>query len=256
MKITALSENTSRCGLETEHGLSLYIETKGQKILFDTGQGGLFAKNAKKLGIDISDVDLAVISHGHYDHGGGLSVFLEINEKAKVYMSRLAFEPYYSGERYIGLDAKLKGSERITFTDGRFTLSPSCELYGCGDKDNTCGVSSSGLSVMREGRLVSDDFLHEQYLLIREDEKTVLISGCSHRGIINIARRFLPDVLVGGFHFSKLLLDGTLKAYAEALDSTDTAYYTCHCTGKEQYDFMKKHMRRLNYISAGDTLIL
>ena len=86
MKITALLENTaSDCCMMTEHGLSLYIEAQGKKILFDMGQTDLFYKNALTLGIDLAEVDIAILSHGHYDHGGGLEKFLEINKKAPVY---------------------------------------------------------------------------------------------------------------------------------------------------------------------------
>jgi len=101
MKITALVENTS-CDpdLGAEHGLSLYIETRRQKILFDMGQTDLFVSNAERLGINLSEVDLAVLSHGHYDHGGGLRRFLEINKRATVYLSRYAFEAHYNGTRY------------------------------------------------------------------------------------------------------------------------------------------------------------
>ena len=84
MKVTVLSENTSACGLPSEHGLSLYVETNGRKLLFDTGQGDLFARNAEVLGVDLSAVGLAVISHGHYDHGGGLKTFLSLNDSAPV----------------------------------------------------------------------------------------------------------------------------------------------------------------------------
>ena len=92
MKCTVLVENTSlnehyRC----EHGLSLFIETAGQRILFDTGQSDLFAENAEKLGVDLSQVDFAVISHGHYDHGGGIQKFLDINHSAPVYIHEDAF---------------------------------------------------------------------------------------------------------------------------------------------------------------------
>ena len=84
MKITALIENTSARGLPTEHGLSLFVETAERKFLFDMGQTDLFARNAETLGIDLTTVDFAVLSHGHYDHGGGLKAFLALNDHAPV----------------------------------------------------------------------------------------------------------------------------------------------------------------------------
>lgn len=98
MKITCLTENTSICDeIGYEHGLSLYIETEEHNILFDMGQSDLFFQNAEKLGVDIAAVDIAILSHGHYDHGGGLAKFLEVNSLAPIYISRYAFEPYYNG---------------------------------------------------------------------------------------------------------------------------------------------------------------
>ena len=120
MKITSLVENTSRVGLPVEHGLSLHISLDdGRSILFDMGQHRLFAENAVRLGINLEGVDLAVVSHGHYDHGGGLRAFLELNQKTKVYLNRHAFEPHYSlredGLKYIGLDTDLKDCGRLVF---------------------------------------------------------------------------------------------------------------------------------------------
>ena len=85
MKIIALLENTTKhANIGCEHGLSLYIDTGSHKILFDMGQSDLFYENAKKLGVDLSLVDIAIISHGHNDHGGGLKTFLEIKGVEKV----------------------------------------------------------------------------------------------------------------------------------------------------------------------------
>lgn len=84
MQIFSIVENTSRQGLAVEHGLSLYVKlSDGIHVLFDMGQGALFSRNARALGLKVSRVDMAVISHGHYDHGGGLSAFLKENNKAK-----------------------------------------------------------------------------------------------------------------------------------------------------------------------------
>ena len=257
MRVTALTENTTEKDFRTEHGLSLYIETNGQKILFDSGQTELFAENAGKLGIDLSAVDIMVLSHGHYDHGGGLERFMEINKKAPIYMSRYAFEPHYNGtEKYIGLDTSLEKSERIIFTDGVTEISDTLMLYSCNDREKLIDLGSFGLNMLENGEMIPDDFRHEQYLLINENGKRVLISGCSHKGINNIESWFRPDVLIGGFHFSKLECGDKLLSLAEQLDSEPTHYYTCHCTGVEQYRFMSRYMKRLDYISTGKTIIL
>lgn len=257
MKITALTENTSKTGLPFEHGLSLYIETENHNILFDAGQTGLFAENAETLGIDLGGVDIAVLSHGHYDHGGGLKKFFQLNKTAPVYMSKYAFEPHYRGEeKYIGLDLSLRDSERIIFTDGITEIDRGLTLYSCGDMKIILDTGSFGLNAVHDGKLAADDFRHEHYLMIEEKNKRVLISGCSHKGIVNITERFKPDVLVGGFHLSKLEPGDELKSVAERLNSYQTRYFTCHCTGAEQYGFMKGFMDRLGYISAGDSITL
>lgn len=256
MRITCLAENTScREDIGAEHGLSLYIETCGSKILFDMGQTELFSLNAQKLGIDLSAVDMAVLSHGHYDHGGGLRTFLSINEKAPVYLSRHAFGPHYNGrEKYIGLDSELKDDPRLVFTHDYLRLKDHMELFSCNEKEKSMDLGSFGLNMKEGENFLPDDFRHEQYLLIEEDGKRILISGCSHKGIINISRWFRPHVLVGGFHFSKIPLGEELRSYAAALENLSTKFITCHCTGEAQFAFMKDHMTRLSYLSSGQTI--
>ena len=258
MRIISLVENTSvNHDIGAEHGLSLYIESKNHKILFDMGQTDLFLKNAKKLGVDLSQVDMAILSHGHYDHGGGLEEFLKINKKAYVYVSQYAFDTYYNGtEKYIGLNLMLKENERIILTNGKVEVEEGITLYHCNDRVKRYDLGSFGLNVKRNQEYFPDDFRHEQYMLIEENGKQILFSGCSHKGILNIAEWFQPDVLIGGFHFSKLPLDDTLKDYAQYLEGFKTEYYTCHCTGVEQFSFMKQFMSRLFYLSAGQILQL
>ena len=117
-------------------------------------------------------------------------------------------------------------------------------------------LSREGDGVILTRKLQPEDFRHEQYLLAEENGKRILFSGCSHRGILNIMHWFQPDVLIGGFHLSKLPLDETLASFADRLNTYPTTYYTCHCTGTEQYRFMQSRMKNLHYISAGDSITL
>lgn len=258
MKITCLVENTGDVkDIIPEHGLSLYIETNGYKILFDMGQSDLFEKNAKTLGIDLSEVDMAFISHGHYDHGGGLSRFLEINKKAPVYINENAFGDYYNGtEKYIGLDSSLKDSSRLVFTGDIFEVCNGLTLYSCNDRQKSHNTDPFGLNKKEKGIFMPDDFIHEHYLMIQENDKKILVSGCSHKGILNIADWFEPDYLIGGFHFSKLELSDVLQNYSKLLAKHKTHYYTCHCTGCDQFEFMKKYIKNLDYLSCGKDLVL
>ncbi len=256
-------ENTSYqpCFL-SEHGLSLYIETIKHKILFDTGQSGAFSENAETLGIDLSTVDIAVISHGHYDHGGGISRFLELNSKAPVYISSHAFGNYCNASnKYIGLDPELHNNKRLVFTPDFLEITPGLTLYSCNKHIRKYKTDQAGLTEKINGEFIPDSFLHEQYLLIEENSKKVLISGCSHKGILNIIDWLRPDVLIGGFHFMKQPVNQNnnpvLDNAAKILSGYDTLYYTCHCTGKEQFAYLKNRMgAQLEYLAAGQQLTI
>lgn len=261
MKLWTLMENTScREDLVSEHGLSLYLETGNRRILFDAGQTGAFADNAEKMGIALDQVDTVILSHGHYDHGGGLLRFLELNRSAPIYASPRCFGDFYNGKnRYIGLAPSLKGSNRFVPVTSRTELGDGLTLFP--QLPTLYPADRCGLRIREQGHLRPDDFLHEQYLLLEEEGKTFLLSGCSHRGIVNIAAYFHPDVLIGGFHFKTLdpQRDGStvLSQAAQSLLALPAVYYTCHCTGAAQYEFLKEKMGdRLFYLPAGSTLTL
>ena len=263
MKLITLMENTaSRPDLVFEHGLSLYIEACGKKILFDAGQSEAFVENAAALGVDLGAVDLAILSHGHYDHSSGLKRFLELNDRAPLYLNERAFSDCWHGEdHYIGIDQSLKGSSRVILTGDEYPLADGLKLITCNRMERLHPLSGKGLTVRSgDGTFAQDQFLHEHYLLIEENGKRILISGCSHKGILNIMNWLKPDVLIGGFHFMKmdLLSDrDTLKNAARLLNGFQTDYYTCHCTGVLQFELLREWMgERLRYLSAGDTLLL
>ena len=254
MKITVLIENTAcREDLAAEHGLSLYIETEKHNILFDAGQTGAFADNAEKLGIDLQNVDLCILSHGHYDHGGGLKRFLEVNDHAPVYLSRYAFGAYFSSGNYIGLDPELEGNERLIPVDDVTELYPGMTLCSCNDLLRPFSFGVFGQTVRQNGTHSDDSYLHEQYLLLEEAGKKYCFSGCSHKGVRNILHWFRPDTFIGGFHFIRMDPHGReLSDAAHQLASCATRYFTGHCTGQEQYRILKEHLGdRLHYLHAG-----
>lgn len=254
MKITVLMENAALPGFACEHGLSLLIETDSRKILFDAGQSGAFADNADTLGVDLSQVDFAVLSHGHYDHGGGMLTFLERNHSAPLYLRETAFDAHYNGSsKYIGLDEKLRDTDRLHFVSGKLPLGENITLHSGAELPTPFGIRPFGLTVRRNGAFLPETFGHEQYLLIEENGKRICFSGCSHRGVLNILRHFHPHVLVGGFHFSKLDPAGEdLRRAAGVLLEGETVYYTGHCTGQAQFDALKAVLGdRLRSIHAG-----
>lgn len=263
LNVKVLLENTqARPDALTEHGLSLYIETEQHKLLFDTGQTNLFSQNAQMLGVDLRDVDIAILSHGHYDHGGGLHSFMEINKNAPIYISSHAFEQHYAGaERYIGLASELSGNSRFVTVEDYTRIDDELELFSCNNLSRSYETDNAGLNVLSGEKLRPDNFLHEQYLLIHEDSRKILVSGCSHKGILNIMEWFQPDILIGGFHFMNVNLDDKgkekLAFAAEKLCASPTTFYTCHCTGVEQYTYMKSLMgEKIHYLACGEEIRL
>lgn len=230
MKITSLLENTSHRGdMLTEHGLSLYIETKAHKILFDMGQSDAFAKNAAALGIDLSEADFAVVSHGHYDHGGGLAKFLKINSRVPVYIMRDAFLPHYNAkEKYIGLDAPLASHPRLIFTDninGKFSIADGITLFSCNALERPHAFPAFGLSEEAEGKRAPDKFLHEQYLQI---ESECFSAAARTRAFSILWNGFHRTCSWAAFIFPKCPAEMSLKAQREA--SAHTARSTTPAT--------------------------
>ena len=202
MKITALVENNTKNELRAKHGLSLYIETNKHNILFDLGSDKTLFENAKILNIDLSNVDIVIISHGHSDHGGALEQFLKVNSKAKIYVQEKAFEPHYSKTLFlkipVGIDEKIKNHTQIVLVNGDYVIDDELRLITV-QKNDKCYSSINDVLYNGEG---IDNFSHEQNLMIFENS-VALITGCGHSGIVNIMDKsniYNPKVCIGGFH--------------------------------------------------------
>ena len=146
-------------------------------------------------------------------------------------------------------------SERLVFTEGTNAIGEGMTLTDCRDAEKQYELGSFGLKMKENGVFLPDDFRHEMYLLIRDGERRIIVSGCSHKGALNVKTWFAPDVLIGGFHLMKLDPEKEatrLKFTAMELLRQETVYYTGHCTGEEQYAALKTHLgERLHRLSTG-----
>lgn len=247
MKWTVLSDNrTNNDQLETEHGLSILLETEKHRILLDTGASDVFIRNAKQMSIDLSTVDYAFISHGHSDHAGGLKHLMEINNKAKVIVSPDAVNGKFFSKRgnlhSITAEWPKIDDGRLVLIDQTCAIAEDIHAIAHIPQSHPMPNGNHNLYVQdANGDYIHDDFRHE--LALYADG--LLFTGCAHSGLENIlsACPWPVHTVVGGFH----LLDGQeteeeeLTALAQRLKTKypNTQFFTSHCTGDSVYQIMK-----------------
>ncbi len=273
MRVLNLVENTQGvAGCLFEHGLSYYIETGTHKLLADTGASEAFLANAKLLGVDLTSVEHLILSHGHYDHSGGVLGFAGQNSLAPIWMQKSAADAYYHKnaelEKYIGINPEIVKLPQVRLIEGSTVIADGIELFSGVTGRRLWPSGNLELQVLRSGQFVQDEFEHEQYLVLTEGNKRVLVSGCAHNGILNILERFKelyggePDAVFSGFHMRKK--EGyneedirTIRDIASELNDMKTVFYTGHCTGEEPYRMMKEIMgEQLVYVHSGDEVVL
>ncbi|MDX8335453.1 MBL fold metallo-hydrolase [Candidatus Cetobacterium colombiensis] len=236
--------------LAKEHGLSLYIETNGMKILFDVGESKKFWKNAEKMGINLEEIDYLILSHGHKDHGGGLPYFIKKNKKAKIYCSEYFFDKHYKkilgAYIEIGIPYEYLDVERFNFIQESLEIE-NLFLFHSGNKENENPLNESLYTKNVHGEYEKDSFKHELNMVIKENEKNILIVGCAHSGIDNILdycnqNRIKVETIVGGLHLTSRTSLNKNDKYIDVLieylnKSIVKNVYSCHCTG--EYGFKK-----------------
>lgn len=262
MKVQVLIDNIAGTSgsrkLFGEWGLSVYVEFEDKRYLLDTGASHLFAKNAGVMGVDLSKVDIGILSHAHFDHSDGMAKFFALNKTAPFYLRKGAGENCYHAHKligrftyheYIGIHKGFlkRFADRIRFAEGNMQIAPNVYLV----PHKTPGLSSIGerahLSVKENGRYRYDSFDHEQSLVFDTPQGLFVMNSCSHGGADNIVKEIeatFPGkkiyALLGGFHLFRYK-DEVVRAFAARLRELDVQkIYTGHCTGNRAFEILRE----------------
>jgi 7,8-dihydropterin-6-yl-methyl-4-(beta-D-ribofuranosyl)aminobenzene 5'-phosphate synthase len=245
--ITTLVENTaSQDDLLAEHGLSFWIEYDDKRILFDTGQTDILIKNAKTLGIDLSRTDAIILSHGHYDHTGGLPAILDVVQKSTVYLHPAAVEPKFSRKasdiKSIGMPSSAQKAVRnhhVVWTATPARIFPGITVTGQISRINDF-ENVGGAFFLDENCDRPDKLLDDQALFIESEKGLIVVLGCAHSGVVNtldyitnLTGRDNIYAVIGGMHL--------INASKERIERTITAFKKydvqkigpAHCTGAD-----------------------
>lgn len=245
MRVTVLIENSAPEGLIAEHGLSFYLEYRGGRYLLDAGESGAFLLNAQRLGADLSRVEAAALSHGHYDHGDGFTAFFRVNRAAQIYARPAVREDDVLDGDHVGLNPGLfrRHARRFDLADGPRLLAEGLHL-------------------------IPDAVHHEQSLAAETGEGLVVLNSCCHAGVGNILddiRARFPGksirAVLGGFHLMGPGGTATLGPAPEEVrelarrlrDGLDVGEVcTGHCTGGPAWALLAEELgERLRPLTTG-----
>lgn len=273
MKITILCDNNvGKSGILAEHGFSALIEINNAKYLFDTGASGhVVARNALILGIDLKEIDSIIISHGHYDHAGGLEEILKITGKKSIIANHQIFQDKYSIRKdkkvFSGIKYKKAYLENtleadFNFIQGFVKIERDVYLTGIVPMNNEFEKISPAFKTTDEnGNIILDNFQDENSLIIDTEKGLVVITGCAHRGVVNIMQyaqtQLNKDIyaIVGGMHLIGCK-DDHFNHVANFIKEQNVGFiHPSHCTGFKRICELKSFFPTKVYPSfSGDTI--
>ncbi len=263
VEIKVLSENTTyKRNFISLHGLSLLINLKQSKFLFDFGQKGKIFHNAKLLNEDLKNVDFGVLSHGHYDHSGGLVRLLRESRDLKIYAHPEIFTERYSSGRYIGIDENLrKYKKNFVFKKDVFEISNNIIFLGEIERFSREDESVKGF-LKEDGN--KDSVIDDTSIFLKTEKGNMLFCGCCHSGLFNTLLYIKKKLgvssyyaIFGGLHL-KNSSDKKLKLAKEILTSIEfKKIYPMHCTGFKGKRFLIENFKdKVVTLSCGDVILI
>ncbi len=273
VKITTLIENSpgEHLALKSEHGISFFIEKDGHQLLFDTGQSGTFIENAEQLRVDLKGLEYVVLSHGHYDHSGGIRPLTEVTDNFELIMGRDFFTEKYGYKNgsyeYLGnnFDENYLQDRHIAY---RFVDRPLTELlpgiYIVTDfpRKHADEVINPRFKIMRNGEMQADPFNDEVLVAIDTPKGLIVLLGCSHPGMKNMldaaTERLNRPVhaILGGTHLVEAS-DTSLVKSLDYLNNGGLEYIgVSHCTGKPAMEQLAGSNPHYYHNRTGSALIV
>jgi 7,8-dihydropterin-6-yl-methyl-4-(beta-D-ribofuranosyl)aminobenzene 5'-phosphate synthase len=220
----------------------------------DVGQSWKFADNARLLGVDLAQVEVVVISHHHYDHGGGLGRFFQENDHAKVYLRQSKDEAHVAEDlsgviRTIGLDDALlqRHKDRVVMVEETVEILPGLHVITKIPDQYPKPSGDLRLKARIQGKLTTDPFNHELVTVLENEQGLVILTGCAHNGVLNMIRA-LREVfptkpilaVVGGLHLHHEE-ESEVRMIGETLANWGIPkIITGHCTGDEAADTLQE----------------